>query len=488
MVSLGVDIGGTGCKCVAFSDRGAQLALAYREYPNPPGKVNLDPIVLRDAVFAVIGQCAKALPDPKDVAAITVSSFGESFVPVGADGAPLTDIVLYFANSESDEFDRFVEKTGPEKIMEITRVLPDASYSLAKMLAVKKPVWKYLFVAGYLCYCLSGQAVCDVSLACRSLLYDVKKRAWSGALLDASGVSRDQLPTVLPTGSIAGPILPEAAAALGLSGSVQIVIGSHDQIVNALGAGVSEPGEAVNITGTCECIEPLFQEMPGFDFIRQNFACVPYLDGRGYVTYAYNISGGAVVKWYRDTLAAHLRQQAEEASCSIYDILNRVCPKEPTSLIVLPYLQGMGGTPDVRTDAVGHIAGLTASTTLPDLYRGILEGLCFEMQYNLEKLAESGIVPGRLYACGGGARSDVWLQIKADVWNREILPVESEETGALGSAILGFSAVTGEKDRCALSKTFVRHRAVVHPDPARHACYQKQYELFKKLRKFSIEA
>ena len=64
MVSLGVDIGGTGCKCVAFSDRGAQLALAYREYPNPPGKVNLDPIVLRDAVFAVIGQCAKALPDP----------------------------------------------------------------------------------------------------------------------------------------------------------------------------------------------------------------------------------------------------------------------------------------------------------------------------------------------------------------------------------------------------------------------------------------
>ncbi len=487
MVSLGIDIGGTGCKCVAFRDDGAQLALAYREYPNPPGKVNLEPLILRDAVFAVITECAKTLPDPAEIAAITVSSFGESFVPLGTDGAPLTDIVLYFANSESGEFDRFVEKTGSEKIMEITRVLPDASYSLAKMLAVREPVWKYLFVASYLCWCLSGETVCDVSLACRSLLYDVKARAWSRELLDASGISEEQLPTVLPTGSVAGPVLPEIAARLGLPASVKVVIGAHDQIVNALGAGVSEPGEAADITGTCECIEPLFPDMPDGDFIRHNFACVPYLDGRGYVTYAYNISGGAVVKWYRDTLAAHLRQQAEAGKESVYDMLNRVCPREPTSLIVLPYLQGMGGTPDVRTGAVGHIAGLTASTTLPDLYRGILEGLCFEMSYNLEKLAESGVVPGRLYACGGGARSDIWLQIKADVWGREIVPVAAGETGALGSAILGFAAVTGARDRCALAKTFVRHRPPVFPNEQNHAWYCRQYEKFKKLRAFMME-
>jgi len=85
MISLGVDIGGTGAKCVAFRDDGAQLALSYREYPNPPGKVNLEAEVLASSVVEVIRDCVDALENPGDVAAITVSSFGESFVPVDAD-------------------------------------------------------------------------------------------------------------------------------------------------------------------------------------------------------------------------------------------------------------------------------------------------------------------------------------------------------------------------------------------------------------------
>ena len=117
MISLGIDIGGTGCKCAAFRDTGVQLALSYREYPAKPGQVNLDPLVLRDSVFAVIRDCAEKLPDAREVAAITVSSFGESFVPLAADGTPLSDIVLYFANSESGEFDRLVSAVGAERFM-----------------------------------------------------------------------------------------------------------------------------------------------------------------------------------------------------------------------------------------------------------------------------------------------------------------------------------------------------------------------------------
>ena len=104
MISLGIDIGGTGCKCVAFRDNGEQVALSYREYPTKPGEVNLDALALRESVFFVISDCVRKLEDPKDVAAITVSSFGESFVPVDKDGQPLTDIILYFANTESGAF------------------------------------------------------------------------------------------------------------------------------------------------------------------------------------------------------------------------------------------------------------------------------------------------------------------------------------------------------------------------------------------------
>ena len=491
MISLGVDIGGTGAKCVAFDDHGAQLALSYIEYPNPPGKANLEPQVLSDSVVRVIRDCVQALPARDAVAAITVSSFGESFVPIDEHGAPLTDIIMYFANSESGEFDELVRRVGEETFMRVARILPDASYSLAKMLytlrTAQRPVWKFLPIAAYVCYRLSGAVMTDVSLACRTLLYDVEKREWSRELLEASGVALDQLPDVCPTGTAVGFLRSEIAQALGLPENVRVVIGSHDQIVNALACGVCEHGDGVDVSGTCECIEPLFADIPGdFGFTRENFACVPYVDDVGYVTYAYNISGGAVVRWYRDQLAKHLSAQAKAERVSVYDLLNRACPKEPTDVIVLPFLQGMGGTPDVRPNARGMFYGVTMETGLPEFYRAILEGLTFEMAYNLEKLEGFGVAPNRLYACGGGARSKVWLQIKADIWNREILPVKTEETGALGSAILGFAAVTGEKDRLALAKKFVQLGEPMRPDAARVEVYREKFQLYKQLRDFQV--
>ena len=134
MISLGIDIGGTGCKCVAFSDQGQQLALSYEEYPLPAGTVNLPPQILTESVFRVIRDCAKKLENAADIAAITVSSFGESFVVVDKDGNALDDIRMYFGNSESAAFDALVEKVGAERFMDICRILPDSSYSLAKML------------------------------------------------------------------------------------------------------------------------------------------------------------------------------------------------------------------------------------------------------------------------------------------------------------------------------------------------------------------
>ena len=491
MISLGVDIGGTGAKCVAFDDHGAQLALSYIEYPNPPGKANLEPQVLSDSVVRVIRDCVQALPARNAVAAITVSSFGESFVPIDEHGAPLTDIIMYFANSESGEFDELVRRVGEETFMRVARILPDASYSLAKMLytlrTAERPVWKFLPIAAYVCYRLSGAVMTDVSLACRTLLYDVEKREWSRELLEASGVALDQLPDVCPTGTAVGFLRPEIAQALSLPENVRVVIGSHDQIVNALACGVCEHGDGVDVSGTCECIEPLFADIPGdFGFTKENFACVPYVDDVGYVTYAYNISGGAVVRWYRDQLAKHLSAQAKAEHVSVYDLLNRACPKEPTDVIVLPFLQGMGGTPDVRPTARGMFYGVTMETGLPEFYRAILEGLTFEMAYNLEKLEGFGVAPNRLHACGGGARSKVWLQIKADIWNREILPVKTEETGALGSAILGFAAVTGEKDRLALAKKFVQLGEPMRPDAARVEVYREKFQLYKQLRDFQV--
>lgn len=482
MVSLGIDIGGTGCKCVAFSHLGEQLALSYEEYAVPVGTVNLPPEALWNSVMAVLRGCIRKLPHPEEIAVVTVSSFGESFVAVDAQGNALDTIRMYFGNSESAAFDELVRKVGGETFMEICRILPDASYSLAKMLytmeIAEKPVDCFLFIAGFICRRLCGVNATDVSLACRSLLYDVKAGCWSQKLLAAAHISEKQLPAVVQPGTDLGCVLPEVAAKLGLPGKTRIVIGTHDQIVNALGAGVSQIGDAVDTSGTCECITPLFAGIPeGLEFQRNNFACVPYLNGLGYVTYAYNISAGSVVKWYRDALAYPLKQDGG----SVYDVLNDTAPREPTNLMVLPFLQGMGGTPDVDVNATGLIAGLTTQTRLPDIYRAILEGITFEMRYNQEKLAENGVTFRRLLACGGGARSRVWLQIKADILGCEILPVLTEETGAMGSAILGLAAVTGEP-AFTIAERFRRCGEPIFPNPEHQAIYNSRYETYKKLR------
>lgn len=264
-------------------------------------------------------------------------------------------------------------------------------------------------------------------------------------------------------------------------------MGAHDQIVNALGAGVDCVGDAVDTSGTCECITPLFAAMPDtLKFQQDNYACVPYLENRGYVTYAYNISAGSVVRWFRDALGGSLRMDADLQGKSIYDLLNESCPAQPTALMVLPFLQGMGGTPDVDAGATGLIAGLSTQTRLPDIYRAILEGITFEMRYNQEKLAEHGIRFNRLYACGGGARSAVWLQIKADILGCDIIPVQSEETGAMGSAILGLAAVTGETP-FEIAARFRRFGACVRPKPENRAIYNARYEVYKALRGLYVE-
>ena len=486
VISLGVDIGGTGCKCVAFCSGGTQLAAAYTEYPLAAGQVNLPPDVLTASVFRVVSECVSQLDRARDIAAITVSSFGESFVALDEKGESLGDILLYFGNAESEEFSALVRRIGEEKFMDIARILPDASYSLSKMLytakSARRPVRKYLFIAGFICYILCGRACSDVSLACRSLLYDVKKRCWSQELLELCGITADTLPEVLPTGAAAGTILPDIAARLGLPPDVQVVIGAHDQIVNALGAGVQNPGDAVDTSGTCECITPLFAAIPeGLDFQRNNFACVPYLQERGYVTYAYNVSAGSVVRWYRDAFAGYLGEEARLQNRSIYSLLDEQCPAQPSGLMLLPFLQGMGGTPEVDAGATGLIAGLTTQTRLPDIYRAILEGVTLEMRYNQEKLGENGVRFGRLFACGGGARSPVWLQIKADILGCDIIPVRTDETGAMGSAVLGIAAVTGGAP-FEIAKRFCSYSDVIRPDPERRAVYDQKYQTYKFLR------
>ena len=484
MLSLGVDIGGTGCKCVAFDEKGVQRGISYIEYPIASGSASISPAVLSECALKVIKNCVSSLDGEDRPAVITVSSFGESFVPVDEEGNAIGELNLYYAVSADDGFRRFVTKAGSDRIMDIARVKPDESYSLAGMLAAVNQygvrIAKFLPVASYIVSILCGAKETDVSLACRTMLYDVRKREWSRELLDLAGIPISLLPGVNPTGTCVGVIRRAIADAAGLGYDVKVCIGSHDQIVNAIGAGVAKEGDAVDSCGTCECVTPLFGSIPeGYAFQLSNYACVPYVENSGYVTYAYNNSAGSVVRWYRDSL---LNKEGSDA----YTAMNASCPTKPANVMVLPFLQGMGGTPEVDANATGAILYLTTRTPRVEIYRAILEGVTFEMRYNRDMLLNCGVAFDRLLACGGGSRSNVWLSIKADILGTEILPVAIEETGAMGSAILGFSAVSGESV-FAIAKDFVKFGETVTPDRGMSEFYSERYETYKKWRKLYHE-
>ena len=488
MVFIGVDIGSSGCKCVAFTEHGKKLSMKYEEYKTAPGALNLPPELLIKSVFSVISGCVAGVESKNEIKAITVSSFGESFVPISKTGKPLTDIIMYFADKARAELDSIVDAVGAEEIMSTTRVMPDTMYALPKMMWTEKnvsePVWKYLSIAYYAIYVLTGETVTDYTLATRTLLFDLERLKWSDKLLNISGIKKEQMPQVIPSGTVVGKILSEIANDLSIPPDVKVVAGAQDQVVNALGAGVLNEGECVDGMGTVECITPMFKKIPELEFTKRNYVCVPYLTG--YVTYAFIFSGGSLIKWFRDNLAGELRIKAEQSGCSVYDLLNEGCPQNPTGMYILPHFQGAGGTPDMVKNARGLMYGLTMDTDLFDIYRAVLEGITYEMAYNLEVLNTFNISPSRIFASGGGAQSNAWLQVKADIFNREIIPVAEEECGALGSVMLAATALGYCKNEEEAAELFVKYKPSVCPNLHHISAYREMYEKYKRLREFEL--
>jgi len=177
-----------------------------------------------------------------------------------------------------------------------------------------------------------------------------------------------------------------------------------------------------------------------------------------------------------------LISKVKQSSSSVYDLLNNNCPEKPSGMFVLPHFQGAGGTPDMEKRSRGMIYGLTMETGIFDIYRSVLEGINYEMLLNLETLKDFGIAPKKIFASGGGARSNAWLQIKADIFNREIIPVKEEEGGALGGAMMAAIALGCCKNEKEAVELFVKYKPGISPNEKNASIYQELYDKYKKLR------
>ncbi len=484
----GLDIGTTGCKVTVYQANGDFKAEAYREYgPMPscaPGEI--DPLVIKDCVFQVLKEVA---PHCEELTGIGITSFGETAVLLDENDVPVMNSLLYTDPRGEEESRRLKEHFTDEKIVSITGIKASPMFTLPKLMWVKEnepkrwgQVKKIMLIQDYITYLLSGQNDIAYSLAARTLAFDINRLEYSRELLDFAGIDPGMFSRPIPNGAAAGFINNKLALSLGLPFGISIIAVGHDQVAAAFGASVLNPGDCALGMGTVECLTPMFNGLPEHTNILHDggFAIVPYREKGTYVTYAFTFCGGALLKWYRDTLGKEVAHKLKAEGCNPYSYFDSQVKDCPSGLLVLPHFAG-AATPYMDSQATGAILGLTLATTPEDIYRGLMEGVTYEMRLNLEHLKNAGIQVNKITATGGGSGSDVWLQMKADILNMPVTVSGVSQAGAIGSIIMtGLTCRLYYSDEEAFSK-FPGKLKTYYPRPEMAAAYDKLYTSYKKV-------
>lgn len=492
MKIAGLDIGTTGCKCTVFDENGRYLDKAYRDYPvkRTVGGHEIDISAIMDGVYASIREMAEKYPD---IAGIGVTSFGETFVCVDEAGEPLHPAMLYTDPRGKEECRELVEKLGEREIADITGLRPHEMYSISKIMWIKKhqpevyeAARRVLLMEDYVVYHLTGKAQIDYSLATRTMAFDIRKLCWSQEIFEAAGIDRNLMAEPVPTGSVAGSVSHAAVQKTGLHPDTKVISVSHDQVAAAVGAGAFDGSVAVDGAGTVECLTPVYDQIPDIDVMYQGyFSVVPYVIPGKYVAYAFSYTGGALIQWCTETLAKKETELVKEWGISVNEYLEQAYADQkenenPSGLLVLPHFAG-AATPYMDIGSKGAILGLTTATTTADIYRGCMEGVVYEMYLNMQALKESGIHFEKIHATGGGAHSEQWMQMKADILDIPIVALKTVDAGTVGSAMLTGIAIGIFKDLQDAADHMVEEMKTYEPRTEMHEKYMKLYENYKSV-------
>ena len=472
---LSIDVGTTGCKCQLFSENGDILEYLFSEYPflSRDGFHYVNIHAITDRLRQMIGEVSSR----HTVDSVAISSLGESFVLLDGEDNVLFYPMLYTDARGEDEARLINETLGAERVFAITGVVAHSMYSISKLLYIKRnepelfaKAKKVMLMCDYFGYLLTGERVIDYALAARTGAFDVEALAFSSEVLDCFGIDPALFSTPKRTGAIVGCV----KNGWGIDGAT-LVLGSHDQICAALGAGVLAAGEAADGMGTVECITTVFDKKPTApEMGYQGYPCVPYATEGCYCTYILNFSCGSLINWMRKKIM-HGYCGTEE---NFFSYMEKNTTAKPTGILTLPYFSG-ASTPYQDLGAKGAILNLDIDTTDAELYQSLMEATAMEMRLNLEVVKRYGIELSHVVATGGGANSERWMQIKADVARVGVSTLRSSEGGLCGLAMLAAVALGRVKDLYEAREIFVRYEK--HFSPSQEALYETFYEKYKKL-------
>jgi xylulokinase len=309
----------------------------------------------------------------------------------------------------------------------------------------------------------------------------VNRLAWSEEILALAGLDAARLSRTAPSGTVLGEIAPAVAAELGLPRGALAVVGGHDHPCGSVGCGAIAGGIVMDSTGTVECVAVASSKLVlDRKLLASNLPMAAHTVPGLYLVLGWSAAGGALLRWYRDNFARAEAAAAAATGQSVYDLILAQASAEPSPVLILPHFVG-SGTPALDPASKGAILGLDLSTTAGQVIKGILDSVTYEIKLSVDAMEAAGIVVRELRAMGGGARSSLWLQTKADILGKPVVAMDVAEAPCLGCAILAGVATGVFPTIAAGVAQMVRPRRTFEPSQALHERYKEKFALFAEV-------
>ncbi|MGC9468758.1 MAG: xylulokinase [Anaerolineae bacterium] len=488
---LAHDLGTTGNKATLY-DAGGQLSgSAFYPYGTDYPQTSWAEQDPHDWWAAVCTSTRQLLAQTgvggDEIACITFSGQMMGCVPLDRNARPLRKAIIWADQRAVAQAQWIGERVAFEEVYRITGHRLSSSYSLPKILWLRdhdpeiyRQAYKFTHAKDAMVARLTGAFVTDPSDASGMNLYDLETGAWSPKILECVGLDTERLPEIRPSHEIVGTVLPSVAEDVGVPVGTPVVIGGGDGACAAAGAGVVSEGSAYNYVGSSSWIALATRE-PIYDPDYRTFTFA-HLVPNTFMPDGTMQAAGASYQWMRDQLCPQEVLDAAAAGLSAYDLMSAQAAGSPpgaNGLLYLPYLMGER-SPHWNPRARGAFVGLTIRHTRADMIRAVLEGVAMNLSTILDAFRAQGADVPAIRLIGGGARSQLWTQIMADVYG---VPVQRlailEEATSMGAALAGGVGVGLYPDfRMATAMNPVAE--VIEPDPAAQRVYLELAPLFRE--------
>jgi xylulokinase len=480
---LGIDVGTGGTRAVLVDKAGAIAASATSEhvpFASPhTGWAEQDPHDWWRAAGTAIQQVLASVANP-NVVCVGLAGQMHGAVLLDENDQVLRPALIWCDQRTQAQCDWLDAKIGERKIIELTCNPALTNFTLTKLLWVRDnepEIWKrfrrVLLPKDYVRFRLTGEHAMDVADASGTLMLDVANRRWSQEMMSAAGLPMSCLPKLFESPEICARISEAGAAHSGLKAGTPVVAGAGDQAGGAVGMGIVRAGAVSATIGTSGVVFAA-TDTPAMDAKGRVHTFCHAVPGRWHVM-GVTQAAGLSFRWLRDLL----RNSAELS----YDDLTREAATVPAGsdgVLWAPYLMGER-TPHLDPNARATLTGLAASHTRGHVVRAVLEGVAFSLKDSFSLFAEMKVPVNKVRLGGGGARSDLWRQIQADVYEHEVEILTAEEGAAYGGALLaGVGAkFWGSVEEACDAVVSVQTR--VRPDAKAAAVINQQYESYRKL-------